>query len=778
MESKTLQSITGSVEEIVYHNEDTGFTVLLLNDGEELQTVVGQMMDIAEGEDLKATGRFTTHPSYGPQFKAEVVERSLPATSSAILKYLGSRAIKGIGPTLARRLVEAFGDNTLEVMEHHPEDLARVEGISRRKAVEIGEEFKRIFGVRTVMLFLSQHGVDPSTSIRVWKAYGNYASEMIQANPYILCSDDIGMGFEKVDQIAVNMGIEFQSPNRIGAAIAYVLRHNLNNGHTCLPEQALCEKASALLRLDISLVGKQLAQEEESQNLISDVSKGRRYYYLPYLYRAETYVAGRLVMMLTLEESYMGDFGDQIALLESQNGVKYAQLQKKAIVQALSHNLFILTGGPGTGKTTTVNAIIELFEQQGSKVALAAPTGRAAKRLSEVTKREAKTIHRLLEVDFKDGSGDSVLSRFKRNEKNPIDADIIIVDEMSMVDILLFECLIRALKLTARLIMVGDSDQLPSVGPGNVLKDLIDSGRIATVRLTEIFRQAAQSLIVTNAHAIVRGEMPELRRKDSDFFFLQSSSYSNTAQLVTDLCSRRLPKSYGYSSLWDIQVMAPNRIGELGTIELNRRMQEVLNPPNPEKKEMSYGPYTFREGDKVMQIKNNYDIAWTKEDGGRGTGVYNGDIGFILAIDKPARVFVVKYDERIVSYSFDNADEIELAFAVTVHKSQGCEFEAVVIPLMNSRSRLYHRNLFYTAVTRAKKLLVILGRPDTVQYLVENSRKTLRFTSLTRFLSEAWESSVPSSENKLDSAMEETTLEEQAENISVSLKQQNETGAI
>lgn len=760
MEAKPLQSITGTVEEVVYHNEDTGFTVLLLDDGQELQTVVGQMMDIAAGEDLKATGRFTTHPSYGPQFKAEVVERTLPATSSAILKYLGSRAIKGVGPTLARRLVETFGDDTLTVMEHHPEDLIRVEGISRRKAQEIGEEFKRIFGVRTVMLFLSRHGIDPATSIRVWKAYGNYASEMVQANPYVLCGDDIGMPFEKVDQIALDMEVEPESPNRIGAAIAYVLRHNLNNGHTCLPEQALCEKSAALLHLDLSLVERQIVREEEIQNLVSDSSGGRRYYYLPHLYRAETYVAGRLTMMLSLEAPYTGDFGDQISLLESQNGVKYAQLQKKAISQALSHNLSILTGGPGTGKTTTVNAIIELFEQQGCKVALAAPTGRAAKRLSEVTGREAKTIHRLLEVDFKDKPGDSVLSRFKRNEKNPIDADVVIVDEMSMVDILLFECLVRALRLTARLIMVGDSDQLPSVGPGNVLKDLIDSGRISTVRLTEIFRQAAQSLIVTNAHAVVRGEMPELRRKDGDFFFLQSGSYASTAQLVADLCSRRLPKSYNYSPLWDIQVMAPNRIGELGTIELNCRLQQTLNPPSPEKREMTFGPYTFREGDKVMQIKNNYDIVWTKDDGEKGTGVYNGDIGLILAIDKPSRVFIVKYEERVVNYTFDNADEVELAFAITVHKSQGCEFEAVILPLMNSKSRLYHRNLFYTAVTRARKLLIIIGKPETVHYLVENNRKTLRFTSLSRFLSEAWDSA-SASDKEIRSQMEETTLEAQ-----------------
>ena len=379
--------------------------------------------------------------------------------------------------------------------------------------------------------------------------------------------------------------------------------------------------------------------------------------------------------------------------------------------------------------------MIELFEEQGLKVSLAAPTGRAAKRLSEVTGREAKTIHRLLEVDFKEK--DSTAIQFKRNEKNPIAADVVIVDEMSMVDILLFENLVRALRLTARLVMVGDSDQLPSVGPGNVLKDLIDSGQIATVRLTEIFRQAAESLIVTNAHAIVRGEMPQLRKRDSDFFFLPSASYQNTAQLVADLCKRRLPNTYGYSPLWDIQVMAPNRVGEIGTMELNRRLQQTLNPPSPEKKEFAFGPYTFREGDKVMQIKNNYDIVWTREDGEHGTGVYNGDIGLILAIDKPARIFVVKYEDRTVNYNMDNADEIELAYAVTVHKSQGCEFEAVILPLMNSHSRLYHRNLFYTAVTRAKKLLIIIGRPEAVRYMVENNRKTLRFTNLARFLAEA-----------------------------------------
>lgn len=735
MEQRPLEIITGTVEEIVFHNDDTGFTVLLLDDGEELQTVVGEIMEIGEGEELKITGYFTTHPSYGPQFKASVVERSLPATAAAILKYLGSGAIRGIGPALARRLVDTFGDDTLEVMEKAPETLAQVQGISKKKALEIGEEFQRIFGIRTVMLFLSQHGVEPAMSIRVWKAWGTYAPELIRANPYMLCCDEVGMAFEKADAIAGTLEIPADDPNRIGAAIAYVLRHNLQNGHACLPAGALADRAAALLKLERGLVDRQLLEEEQQQNLISDTVDDTVFYYLPQLYRAETYVAGRLSMMLSLECPTADDFGTQIALLEQQNGVQYASLQKKAIAQALSHNLFILTGGPGTGKTTTVNAVIELFEEQGMKVALAAPTGRAAKRLSEVTGREAKTIHRLLEVDYKEK--DSTAIQFKRNEKNPIPADVVIVDEMSMVDIMLFENLVRALRLTARLVMVGDSDQLPSVGPGNVLKDLIDSEQIATVRLTEIFRQAAESLIVTNAHAIVRGEMPQLRKRDSDFFFLPSASYQNTAQLVADLCKRRLPASYGYSPLWDIQVMAPNRVGEIGTMELNRRLQQTLNPPDSDKKEFTFGPYNFREGDKVMQIKNNYDIVWVKEDGEHGTGVYNGDIGIILAIDKSARVFVVKYEDRTVNYNMDNADEIELAYAVTVHKSQGCEFEAVIIPLMNSHSRLYHRNLFYTAVTRAKKLLVIIGRPESVQYMVENNRKTLRYTNLARFLREA-----------------------------------------
>ena len=735
MEQRPLETITGTVEEIVFHNEDTGFTVLLLDDGEELQTVVGEIMEIGEGEELKVTGHFTTHPTYGPQFKAAMVERSLPAAASAILKYLGSGAIRGIGPALARRLVDAFGDDTLEVMEKSPETLAQVQGISKKKALEIGEEFQRIFGIRTVMLFLSQHGVDPAASIRVWKAWGTYAPELIRANPYMLCGDEVGLTFEKADEIAGKLGISRDDPNRIGAAIAYVLRHNLNNGHTCLPAAALADRAAALTGLDQQLVERQLLVEEQQQNLVTDTVGETVFYYLPQLYRAETYVAGRLSMMLSMEEPITGDFGDQIALLEQQNGVQYAQLQKKAIAQALSHHLFILTGGPGTGKTTTVNAVIELFEEQGLKVALAAPTGRAAKRLSEVTGHEAKTIHRLLEVDFKDKNSPAI--QFKRNEKNPIGADVVIVDEMSMVDILLFENLVRALRLTARLVMVGDSDQLPSVGPGNVLKDLISSGQVATVCLTEIFRQAAQSLIVTNAHAIVRGEMPQLQKRDNDFFFLLSSNYQNTAKLVEDLCRRRLPASYGYSPLWDIQVMAPNRVGEIGTLELNRRLQKILNPPSAEKKEFQFGPFTFREGDKVMQIKNNYDIVWVKEDGEHGTGVYNGDIGIILAIDKSARVFVVKYEDRTVNYSLDNADEIELAYAVTVHKSQGCEYEAVILPLMNSHSRLYHRNLFYTAVTRAKKLLIIIGRPEAVRYMVENNRKTLRYTNLSRFMTEA-----------------------------------------
>lgn len=729
-----LQKLTGTVEHVVYSSEDTGFTVLEVDSGGDLVTVVGVLPSVGPGEELILTGKFTAHPTYGQQFKAELCERALPATASAIRKYLASGAIKGVGPKTAVRIVERFGDETLDIIEKNPMKLTEVAGISKRKAEEISEEYKHVFGIRSVMLFLSKYGIEPTASIRVWKMWGPLAVDVITNDPYRLCITGVDISFETADDIAAQMEMDLQSPQRISAGIAHVLIHNLSNGHTCLPRDKLLSAASGLLNLDSVLLEDTLESAVEEGGFISDTIDGENYIYLPDMYESETYIAGRLQMMLSVSAPVQSsaERGDEITALESELGIEYAVLQRKAIEMALSNSVFILTGGPGTGKTTTLNGIITILERESVKVALAAPTGRAAKRMSELCGREAKTIHRLLEVDFR-SEGDTGL-KFKRNEKNPLRYDTVILDEVSMADTKLLHSLMRAMRLNCRLILVGDPDQLPSVGAGNILRDLIASDAIPMVHLSEIFRQAGESLIVSNAHRIVRGETPDLRARDSDFFFMRQDSYEDTMNTVIDLCARRLPKAYKYSPLWDIQVIVPSRIGALGTVELNKLLQESLNPAAYGKIDHKFGQITFRESDKVMQVRNNYDIVWKKDDGEQGTGVFNGDIGIISMIDRPSRTIMVKYDDRVAEYNFDMADEMEHAYAITVHKSQGSEFEAVLMPLMNYHQRLYYRNILYTAVTRAKKTLIILGKPETVSRMIANHRKVLRYTNLAGFL--------------------------------------------
>ncbi len=734
-----METLEGSVEDIVFRNEDTGFTVLEVGTDLQLITAVGVLSSVAVGEQLILHGFFTSHPTYGSQFKISACERSMPSTASAILKYLSSRAIKGVGPATAKRIVQRFGDKSLEVMEKDPLQLATIPGISANKAKAIGEEFQRIFGIRSVMMLLAQYNIDAATSIKVWKRWGANAPDLLRENPYVLCCEEIGMEFPEVEPIAAQLDISPQDPNRLQAGLTYVLRHNLNNGHSCIPRTILLSLTAKLLEVDPLLLEEELEGMVQREELFQKQLDGTDFLYLPALFLAEDYCASRLGMMLALPQETANEALEHaVDQLEAEIGIAYANLQRKAILQAMTHNLFILTGGPGTGKTTTVNAILTLLERQGSKVALAAPTGRAAKRMSEVTGREAKTIHRLLEVDFT--AVTTSLSQFKRNERNPLPYDAVVVDEMSMVDILLMESLLRAVKPHAKLILVGDADQLPSVGAGNVLGDLIASEEICTVQLTEVFRQASQSLIVTNAHQIVRGELPELTRRDGDFFFMARHSYEATAQTVVELCTARLPRTYGLSPLWDIQVICPSRINALGTVELNSRLQQALNPPDRDKREFTRYNRTFREGDKVMQIKNNYDVPWTNRAGEKGMGVYNGDIGVIEMIDKPTRTLMVRYEDRLVDYPFDLSDQLELAYAVTVHKSQGSEFEAVIIPLMRPSSRLYYRNLLYTAVTRAKRLLILVGEGSAIPYMVQNNRKTLRYTGLRQMLQEQLQS--------------------------------------
>lgn len=732
-----METLRGTVEHVVFSNEDTGFAVLELDADGVLTTVVGELPGVAEGERVTLTGQYGSHPTYGQQFKAQICERELPATAAAILKYLSGGAIKGIGPRTAKRIVDKFGDEALETIEKDPERLAEIPGISKAKAAEIAENYQRIFGIRAVMLTLSRFGIEPAAAIRVWKQWGSLAGEIIAADPYQLCVESVGIPFEKADAIAMGLGQDPAAPARLRAGIAHVLGHNLRNGHTCLPKDKLLPTATGLLEVDTYLLEEALETAVEDGTFVSDTLDGQSFLYLPEYYEAETYIAGRVSMMLRIGTPDTVSFDKEIDAQEKALGIEYASLQRKAIGMALQNNVFILTGGPGTGKTTALNAILSILEEKGEKVALAAPTGRAAKRMSEVTGREAKTIHRLLEVDYRDGGSDKI--KFKRNEKNPLRVGTIILDEVSMVDTLLLHNLLKAMKMSCRLVLVGDPDQLPSVGAGNILKDLIDSDIVPTVHLSEIFRQAQQSHIVSSAHQIVRGENPDLAVRDNDFFFLQKSSYEAIAATVCDLCAQRLPGAYGYSPLSDIQVIAPSRVGALGTVELNKLLQHRLNPADPARVEQKFGAVTLREKDKVMQVRNNYDIVWNKDDGETGTGVFNGDIGVIELLDRPSQSMLIRFDDRVAEYTFDMARELEHAYAITVHKSQGSEFEAVVMPLMNYHQKLYYRNILYTGVTRARRLMIVLGQPDTVYRMVANHRKILRYTGLSRFLTESLE---------------------------------------
>lgn len=723
-----LEQIRGVVENIIFRSDETGFTVAELDSDGELVPMVGRLPDISCGEEIIASGQFVSHPTYGRQFKAEAVEHIMPATQTAVLRYLSGGAVKGVGPALAERIVKKFGEKALEVMENEPSLLAQVRGISLPKALEIGKAYSQILGVRAVMSFLSAHAIEPSAAIAAYKKWGAMAREVISANPYCLCAKEIGVEFDKADEIAFSLGMGQAAPCRIRGGLMYVLEHNLNNGHICLPEHKLIEAACGFLEAGRDETLDMLDELVERGDLVVDVVDEKRFLYLPEQYSAEVYCADRLSMMVRFPPQDKAVSDTEIAALERELGMKYALLQREAICAAVDNQIMILTGGPGTGKTTTLNGIITLFERRAMKVLLAAPTGRAAKRLSQVTGREAKTIHRMLEVDF--GSREAGVLKFKRNERNPLAADAIIVDEMSMVDSLLFCSLLKAVRTTARLVLVGDPDQLPSVGAGNVLRDLIDCEALACVHLNEVFRQAANSLIVTSAHRIVSGNMPELDRTDADFFFLKSDSAEAAAATVADLCVRRLPKAYGYSPNRDIQVIAPTKQGAAGTFELNARLQAAINPPDANKSECRVGQLLLREGDKVMQCRNNYDVEWQRPDGEEGLGIFNGDIGTVSMIDKPTRSVMIDFDDRRAIYSFDMLNEIDLAYAITAHKSQGNEFEAVVMPLLGRHKKLHYRNLLYTAVTRAKKLLIIVGQKATVEAMVENNRKTLRYTNL------------------------------------------------
>ncbi len=731
MQEEQLLELSGPVEQIVFRNEKNGYTILEINDGQELVTVVGSLPWVSVGEELQVMGKWVKHPSFGRQFRAEAFQRYKPATAAAVLKYLSSGAVKGIGPALAAKIVERFGEETLNVLEKEPDKLCIIKGITLSKAKSIQDEICKSYGIRETMLALGGYGITPEESLRLWKRYGSGCKERVEENPYCLCEEGVDIDFARADAIAAAMERPQEDGGRIRAGIVYVLKHNLKNGHTCLPAEKVCPAAASLLGVEEELVSGYLQELCAEGSLVAFSVQEREMVFLPRYFRAELYIAERITLALRFPAQPVRKVDHAIAQLEKEFSMQYAPLQKKAIEEALCSGMLILTGGPGTGKTTTLNAVIRLLENHGEKVFLAAPTGRAAKRMSELTGREAKTIHRLLQVAW-DEEDHPV---FSKNEKDLLECDAIVLDELSMVDVCLFEALLRAMPMGCRLILVGDCDQLPSVGPGNVLGDLIASGRIPVVQLNQVFRQSMTSLIVTNAHRIVSGQMPDLSSRKGDFFFLSCPQAQELSHLVVDLCQRRLPASYGYSPYTDIQVLSPGRKGELGTNALNRKLQEAINPPEKGKKEITLAGKLFREGDKVMQIKNDYDLPWSKADGEMGEGVFNGDLGVLLEIDRRGSTFTVQMDDRQVVYEMETAgNELELAYAMTVHKSQGSEFPAVILPMFPGPSQLYYRNLLYTAITRAKHLLILAGIPDVVGQMVENNRKTRRYSGLACFL--------------------------------------------
>lgn len=729
--NKTEQ-ICGIVERVTFSSSDTGYAVIEVEDGGELVTAVGNMPGVAEGQEVELLGEYVTHPTYGLQFKAESYVCRMPQGEAAVLKYLSSKTLPGIGPVLARRIVEAFGSETLTVIEKQPERLARVKGMTLEKAVRAQQEFCRQFGAKEAIAALAQLGLDAQTALQLYKEYGTETVERVQNNPYLLCLPPAEFAFGQADDVAQLLQFEKDCECRVLAGVRYVLDHNTLNGHCCLPKAKLLPTASRYLDVPAERVQEVIDRALADGNLAAwQPPEQEEFLFLPEYFRAEMYVAGHLKTLQALCRPEPVNPDKLIGLLEQKWGIRYAPAQRQAIETALSHSCMVLTGGPGTGKTTTINAMIELFEEQGLKVALAAPTGRAAKRMSEVCGREAKTIHRLLEVSY--GSRNSQL-RFVHNEKNPLRCQVVILDEVSMVDLLLFESLLRALSPTCRIILVGDCDQLPSVGAGNLLRDMIDCGKIPTVSLKDIFRQAAQSRIIRVAHQIVEGQLPGANERQGDFFFLERPAAA-ASSLVGELVGERLPAAYGFDPVRDIQVLCPSKLGQCGTQLLNERLQQLLNPPSPDKPQLVFMGNVYRLGDKVMQVRNNYDIEYTKPDAEHGTGAFNGDLGVITKVDPRTQSLTVQMDDRSYLYKGENLRQLEIAYAITIHKAQGSEFPCVVLPCaQDTPLKLCYRNLLYTGVTRAKKLLCMVGSFRTFAAMVENNRRVLRYSCLVELM--------------------------------------------
>ena len=739
-----MATVCGFVERIKYRNEENGYTVLSLTDEGEEYTLVGNFHYISEGEMVEATGPMTEHPVYGEQMTVETYEIKAPEDTAAMERYLGSGAVKGIGAALAARIVRRFKADTFRIMEEEPERLSEVKGISEKMAMAISEQVEEKKEMRQAMMFLQEYGISMSLAVKIYQEYGPRLYTVIKENPYQLADDIAGVGFKMADEIAKRVGIFTDSDFRIKSGVLYTLLQATGNGHTYLPETDLLSQASELLRVEPESIEKHLMDMQIDKRLVIRESEGVRVVYASQYYYMEMGVARMLHDLNIRGREPEEKIRKKLLQIQKEESIELGEKQVQAVVEAVNSGLLIITGGPGTGKTTTINTIIRYFESEEMEILLAAPTGRAAKRMTEATGYEARTIHRLLEISGMPGDERSIGMHFERNEENPLDADAVIIDETSMVDIHLMQSLLKAVNPGTRLILVGDENQLPRVGPGNVLKDVIEAGCFNVVMLTRIFRQASQSDIVVNAHKINAGETVPLGKKSNDFLFIKRDDPNMIINAMITLVQKKLPGYVG-ADPYDIQIMTPMRKGALGVERLNTILQEYLNPPDKSKLEKESGGVTFRVGDKVMQIKNNYNIEWEVRNKygipvDKGTGIYNGDIGIIREINLFAELVTVEFDEgRMVEYSFKQMEELELAYAITIHKSQGSEYPAVVIPIFSGPKMLMTRNLIYTAVTRARACVCLVGVPEVFQAMVDNEMEQRRYSGLRERICEIYQ---------------------------------------
>ena len=727
MKQEANEQLNGKIVSVIFQNEENGYSVIRLeNEDGEMLTVVGCIPMAAPGETLRMTGRWTRHAKHGEQFECERVRRANPTEAASIYDYLASGILHGVGPATAALLVSNFGDDTLNIIRNHPKKLSAVKGISARKAMEMSRELKKLNGMRDLMEYFSGSELPLIFALRTYRCFGDKSMELVRENPYILCSEQIGAAFDKADELALSEGMEADAPQRISAAALYELRHNLKNGHCFIPYDKLISATAQMISVEAESAEECILALIESGDIVRETVSNCDACYLASVYEAETFVADNLLERAGKKALFAGSAEKAVARFEAEEGFSLAPLQMEALTLVSSYRVCVLTGGPGTGKTTTVRAVLSLFDQMGLDTLLAAPTGRAAKRLSELAGCEAYTIHRLLGAGY---DAETERSFFRMNENNPLRCSAVIVDECSMIDIELMKALLCAIPSNARILLVGDADQLPSVGPGNVFRDILRSGAVPSVRLSEIFRQSEESRIIVCAHEINEGRCPDVSVQKSGFYFMRRSEPESAAQTIAELFSRRLPENM-HIPVQDIQVLSPTRKGLAGTMALNAALQAVLNPPSVEKQEFKLYDRVFRVGDRVMQIRNDYDAEWVDRRGETGNGVFNGDTGVITKIEPPSETLWVDYDGHLVSYLFEQAADLEHAWAVTVHKSQGSEYRAVILSLSQAAPQLLYRSLLYTGVTRAQELLVAVGEERVLRGMTENNRRTKRYSGL------------------------------------------------